>query len=288
VDTIDDATLARVYGVDSLPVVPEGAAYTELALEDEEETATFVKKGGYIGVTLETIMRDKIQEIRNIPIKLADTWYNTLADLVSGVFTVNSATGPVLATTGALFNSTAVTSAGGHTNLLTTALGYSAFSAARTAMRKQTDQPLGGGRRLVENLPRYLLVPVDLEVTALGIRNSELQPDADFDAGTVGSGAQTTNLFRNQFDVIVVPTWTDATNWALVADPMAMPAIWLIYPRGMRTPQVFSSDSETQGTMFTNDEMRFKVRLMTYRFSATYECAPVSDFRPLHKSNVAG
>jgi len=28
------------------------------------------------------------------------------------------------------------------------------------------------------------------------------------------------------------------------------------------------------------------VRMMTYRFSSTYECAPVADFRPLYKANV--
>jgi hypothetical protein len=86
--------------------------------------------------------------------------------------------------------------------------------------------------------------------------------------------------------VIVVPTWTDTNNWAAVADPNIAPAIWLIYPRGQRTPQIFTADGELGGAMFTNDELRFKVRLMTYRFSATYDCAPVSDFRPLHKSNV--
>jgi hypothetical protein len=285
VDTIDDATLARTYGVSSLSTVNEGAAYTELAMQDEEETASFVKRGNYIGVTLELLMRDKIGEIRRIPEKLANAWYNTQSDLVSAVFTTNTAAGPVLGTTGALFNNTATSSAGGHANLLTTALGYAAFGAARTAMRKQTDQPLGAGRKLLIE-PRYLLVPVDLETTALNIRNSELQPDADFDSGAVGSGAQSPNQYRGKFEVIVVPTWTDVDNWALVGDPNQYPAIWLIYPRGQRTPQIFSADGETGGAMFTNDELRFKVRLMTYRFSSTYDCAPVSDFRPLHKSNV--
>lgn len=284
VDTIDDATLARVYGVNTLSTVNEGAAYTELAMTDEEETASFVKRGNYIGVTLEAMMRDKIGEIQRIPAKLADAWYNTQSDLVSAVFTANSATGPVLTDSGALFNATATSSAGGHANLLTTALSYAAFGAARTAMRKQTDQPLGAGRRLLIQ-PRYLLVPADLEVTALAIRNSELVPEAD---GSSTTGNQTANIYRDSFEVIVVPQWTDATDWALVADKNLYPAIWLIYPRGNRTPQIFSADSETGGAMFTNDVLRFKVRLMTYRFSATYDTAPVSDFRPLHKSNVAG
>lgn len=283
VDTIDQTTLARVYGVSSLSTVPEGDAYTELSLSDEEETASFVKRGNYIGVTLETLMSDKINEIRRIPEKLANAWYNTQSDLVSAVFTANTAAGPVLSDTGALFNNTAVTTPGGHANLLTTALSHTAYAAARLAMRKQTDQPLGAGRRLLIN-PRYLLVPADLEITALDIRNSALVPEAN-GAGTTGN--QTVNNFQGTFEVIVVPPWTDTNNWALVADPAQFPSIWLIYPRGMRAPQIFSADSETGGTMFTNDEMRFKARLMTYRFSATYDTAPVSDFRGLHKSNVA-
>jgi len=277
VDTIDDATLARLYGVSTLSVVEEGAAYTELAMQDEEETAEFVKKGNYVAITMETLMRDKINFVRRIPRTLTNTWYNTLSSLVSGVFTVNSATGPVLGTTGALFNATAVGSTGGHANLLTTALSWSSFGAARTAMRKQTDQPSGNGRKLQIN-PRYLLVPEDLETTALQIRNSEQLP---------GSANNDINPYYQKFDVIVVPDWTDTNNWALVGDPRQFPAIWNIFPRGGRVPQLFTADNETQGTMFTNDTLRYKIRMLTYRFSSTYDCAPVSDFRPLHKSNVS-
>jgi hypothetical protein len=230
-------------------------------------------------------MKDKIGIVQRIPQQLANSWYNTQSDLVSAVFTTNTATGPQLADGGVLFNATGIATPGGHVNLLTTDLSYTQFGVCRTAMSKQTDQPLGAGRKLLLR-PKYLLVPTDIEVTALNIRNSELQPDADFDAGAVGSGAQTVNHYYQGFEVIVVPTWTEVDHWALVADPAIAPAIHLIYPRGQRTPQVFAADGETSGAMFTNDELRFKVRLMTYRFSSTYDCAPVSDFRPLHKSNV--
>jgi hypothetical protein len=282
VDTIDDTTLARVYGVSTLSTVNEGAAYTELPMADEEETASFVKRGNYIGITMETLMRDKINFVRRIPTVLSNTWFNTLSSLVSGVFTVNSAAGPVLSDTGALFNATAVGTAGGHANLLTTALSYAAFDAARTAMRKQTDMTLGAGRKLLLE-PKYLLVPVDLEATAYQIRNSELVPEAN-GAGTTGN--QSINRYRGQFEVITVPDWTDTNNWALMADPMQAPSIYLIFPRGQRTPQLFTADQETNGAMFTNDELRFKIRQLTYRFSSTYDCAPVADFRGLHKSNV--
>jgi hypothetical protein len=283
VDTIDDATLARVYGTDVLPTVAEGAAYTELPLEDEEETASFVKRGGYIGITLEVLMSDKINEVQRIPQGLADAWYNTQSDLVANVFTTNTAAGPALSDSGALFNATAIGTPGGHVNLLTTGLSYAEFGVVRTAMQKQTDQTLGTGRRLAgSNVPRWILVPVDLEQTALEIKNSEMVP-AQSGGATTGGQLQTRNLWAGSFDVIVVPPWTDVDNWAAVS---ALPAIHLIYPRGQRAPQIFTADSETQGAMFTNDELRFKARLMTYRFSSTYDCAPVSDFRPLHKSNV--
>jgi len=276
VDTIDQATLVRVFGLSTLSVVDEGAAYTELAWADEEETAAFVKKGNYVPITIETILRDKVNVIRSVPQRLANSWYNTLSALVAGVFTVNTATGPVLADTGALFNATAATSTGGHANLLTTALSFAAYSAARTAMLKQTDQPLGAGSKLLIE-PKFLLVPVDLESTGLQIRNSEYEP---------GTGDNDVNPFYQKVEVVKVPEWTDTNNWALVADPQMFPAIWLIFLRGRRVPELFTADSELAGSMFTNDTLRYKVRMLTYRFSSSYECAPVSDWRPLHKSNV--
>jgi len=281
-DTIDQATLVRVYGMDTLDVVNEGTAYTEMTWRDDEETADFVKKGNYVGVTLETLLNDKLQVIRRIPERLATSWYNTLSALVAAVFTTNSKAGPVLSDTGALFNATAVTSTGGHANYLTTALSFTAYGALRTAMMKQTDMYSQAGTELGKRLlirPKYLLVPVDLEQTALAIRESEEAP---------GSANWNPNTYRNEFDVIVVPEFTDATDFAAVGDPKQFPAIYLMFLRGRRVPELFTADSEIQGAMFTNDTLRYKVRLMTWRFSSTYDCAPVADWRPLHRSVVAG
>ena len=277
VDTIDQATLVRLFGVATLDVVNKGAAYTELAQNDEEETAAFVKRGNIIAVPLEDLMTDKLQYFRTIPRRLSDTWYNTLSALTSGVFTVNSATGPVLSDGGALFNATAATSAGGHANLLTTALSFTNFGTARTAQRKQTNQPLGVGRRLQIN-PAFLLVPDDLESAANQIAGSEYIP---------GSANNDINPYYKKFEPIPVPDFTDVNDWALVGDPKQFPAIWHIFPTGGRTPQLFTADDEVAGAMFTNDTIRYKCRMLTYRFSATYDCAPVGDWRPLFKQNVA-
>ena len=223
------------------------------------------------------MLRDKVNKIREIPQMLADSWYNTLSNQVATVFTTNSAAGPVLGDTGALFNSTAVSSTGGHANLLTTALSLTAYSAARTAMRKQTTGYGGGGARALI-APAYMLVPVDLEQTARTVMETEQLH---------GSANNDVNPYYKEAQVIVVPEWTDANNWALVADPRQYPAIYMLYLRGNRVPELFEAGDETSGAMFTNDELRYKVRQMSFYFSSTYTCAPVADYRPVHKSNVS-
>jgi len=283
---IDDLTVARLFGADSLDVVAKGAAYTEMTLQDEEETAAHVKQGNFVAVPIEDLLADKIDYFRSLPARLSDAWYNTLSDKVAAVFTTNTAAGPVLSDTGALFNSTAVTTAGGHANLLTTALAWSAFDTVITAMYNQTARTLGTGRKLVDMGPFTILVPNALRATANKIRNSELQPEAD-GAGTVGN--QSANEYGpggDQPNVVVVPDWTDADNWAVMARYRGASPIKLAFPRGMMTPTIFTADSELAGTMFTNDTIRYKLRMMTYRFSATYDVAPVADWRLLHKSNV--
>ena len=285
VDTLDDATLVRVHGMNNLSGLSEGQTYTELDWEDAEEVASYKKRGNYVGITLETFLQDKLNVLRTIPMRLSNSWYNTVSALVSAVFTVNTHAGPVLSDTGALFNNTALTTGGGHANLLTGGLSYAEFLTIRTAMKKQRDQPLGVGRKLVDNRPKFLLIPVDILGIAEQIRDSELVPTQS-GAATAGGEFQTRNSVRGSFEIIEVPDWTDVNNYAMVADPVRYPAIWLIWLRGRRTPELFSSDDERSGAMFSNDTIRMKIRMFGFRYSSAYDCAPVSDWRSLHKSNV--
>ena len=54
-------------GVGELPTVAEGAAYTEMTWDDQTETASFVKKGGYLGITLEAIDKDETRKLQAAP-----------------------------------------------------------------------------------------------------------------------------------------------------------------------------------------------------------------------------
>lgn len=275
-DTLQQITGTLVGTVGDLPEVAERGEYQELVVGDSPETADWKKYGGYIPLTLELIDRDETRKLKAYPRELAAAGLRKISSLVSVIFTANSGIGPALADTGALFNATAVTTAGGHKNLLTAALSATEWDAACTAVY---NQPLliknaagvyGTGARMAVN-PRYLLVPRQLQLAAMKILYPSLENAANI---------YSENMQRGQpGDVVTVPEWTDATNWAAVCDPRIAPAIFIGERFGIM-PEIFLAGDELSPAVFTHDEHRLKVR----HFLAVW----VNDFRPLHKSNVAG
>lgn len=274
-DTLNQVTGILVGTVGLLPVVNEGAAYTELAVGDSPEATNFVKYGGYIPLTLELIDRDDTRKLRQYPRELAKAGMRRISSLVAGVFTTNGGAGPVMADTGNLFNATAVTTPGGHANLTTAALNATNWEVVKQAIYKQ---PMliknaggfyGAGPAMAVN-PRYLLVPKDLELAAMKV----LYGEYDATASVIGSNLQRQRLG----DVVVVPEWTDVNDWAAAVDPRLVPGI-IVGERFGLLPEIFIAGDEQSPAVFTNDEHRLKVR----HFVAVL----VQDFRPLHKANVA-
>ena len=265
--TMDQITWMTLGGFGDLPTVAEGAAYTEMTWEDDENTADFVKKGGYIGVTMEMIDRDRVAAVRAIPRKLGLAAWRTVSTLVSNLFTDNAGIGPTLTDTGALFNATAQTTAGGHANLLTTALSLDAWDAVIQAMYASTEQTSLKPQGI---RPSYCLVPIELEKTALTIFGSPQIP---------GSANNDVNVrMMPQDRVITVPEWTDANNWAAAASPAEAQGVCIGFRFG-REPELFVADDALTGSMFTNDEMRIKARFVV--------AVGIGNYRGLHKSNVA-
>lgn len=275
-NSLQSITGTLVGTVGSLPAVAEGAEYTELAVGDSPETASFTKYGGYIPLTLELIDRDETRKLAAYPRELAIAGLRKVSELVAAIFTANSGVGPTMADTGALFNATAVTTAGGHANLLTTALAAAQWEIVSTAVYnqpqlvKQAAGYYGTGPKMGIN-PRYLLVPRALQLTARKILYPSLENLANITSENQQQGSPG--------DVITVPEWTDATDWAAVVDPALVPGIFVGERFGIM-PEIFIAGDENSPAVFTNDEHRMKVR----HFLAVW----VNDFRPLHKSNVAG
>ncbi len=126
-NSLHDITGTLIGTVGDLPAVAEGASYTELQVGDSPETASFTKYGGYIPLTLELIDRDETRKLRAYARELATAGMRKISKLVAQIFTANGGVGPTMADGGALFNATAVTTAGGHANLGTSALSADAW-----------------------------------------------------------------------------------------------------------------------------------------------------------------
>jgi len=119
--------------------------------------------------------------------------------------------------------------------------------------------------------PKYCLVPRALQAQADSLFN---RPFDNPVATPPSSGART---YGGSVEVLVVPEWTDATDWAAAADPAIVPGICIGERFGLM-PEIFIAGDEKDPAMFSNDEARLKVR--------HYVAVGVCDFRPLHKSNV--
>ncbi|MHB9032342.1 MAG: phage major capsid protein [Anaerolineae bacterium] len=210
-------------------------------------------------LTIEMIDKDDVGAVRALPRKLAYAAQRTLSAAVAAVFTANAGVGPTLTDTKALFHAD-------HANLGTAALADTSWWAAVTAMFTQGELH-SGVRQGVR--PRYCLVPVELEKTALGIFTSDFPP---------GAVTYEQNMLRNAANVITVPEFSDANDWAAAADPGDLAGVCIGYRYG-RAPEVFVADGELMGAMFTNDELRIKVRFVY--------AVGVADYRALYKANVA-
>lgn len=272
--SLHDITGTLIGTVGDLPAVAEGGNYTELAIGDSPETASFTKYGGYIPLTLELIDRDETRKLRSYARELATAGMRKISKLVAAIFSSNGGVGPTMADTGALFNVTAVTTAGGHANLGTSALSANAWDAACRAVYKQpmliknSAALRGTGPALAIN-PKFILIPRALQKTAMELCTGALVRE---------SGYVYDNVLKGSAVPVVVPDWSDDSDWAAVCDPRVVPAIFVGERFGL-APEIFVAGDELSPSVFSNDEHRLKVR--------HYLAVWVNDFRPLYKSNVA-
>lgn len=243
----------RFGGYGDLPTVLEKGAYNPLTSPgDEKATYAAGKKGGTESITLEMIKNDDVGSIRQVPVKMARAAKRTLAKFVLDFLRTN----PAIYDGKALFHV-------GHGNLGTAALSAAAIAAARLAMLKQTEM---SGNDPIGINPRNLWIPPDLEETAVNLLNRNTNLDKTF--------VQTLSP-----NIIPVWYWTDASDWCMTADTMDIPFIELGFMDGSQEPEIFTQDSPTVGSLFSNDTITYKIRHIYG--------AGVLDYRGAYKAVVA-
>lgn len=226
----------------SLATVAENAAYANLAWGDGKETYTPSKRGALVYVTLETIINDDLRAVQRIPTKLARAAALTINEFVAGLFTANGGAGPAMADGFNVFDAT-----NHQGNSRSEALSSAGLQNSLLVMAKFSNS---AGKRLGLQ-GRYLLVPPDLEFTARVLTQSVQVP---------GSANNDANVLRGLVEPLVVPQFTDTNNWYLVADPVAIEGLEIGFLNGREEPELLVQDSPTEGSVFTNDAITWKVR----------------------------
>lgn len=254
----------RMGGYGTLPEVPEQGTYQPLTSPtDEQATFQIKKRGGLEDLTMEMIANDDIGALKKIPIKLGRAAVLTLYRTIFDILRLN----PTIYDTKTLFHAD-------HANTDTKVLSSDNLMLVRKAMQKQ--QPYGQSDEFLGmmNVPARLVIPPDLEDVAFQLLKSAVEVISNKDA-TVP------NIHSTYLKgYIVVPYWTDATDWVAVADPAMINTIEVGFYQGKQDPELFVQDQPNVGSVFTADKITYKIRHI-WGFA-------VLDYRGFYKNVAAG
>lgn len=239
----------------ALKPVLEGGGVNYAALSDSGQAWSLGRYNGGVAITFVALVNDDLSAFARLPALAAAAAARLENDLVYKVLLAN---GTMTETGGALFNATAITTAGGHANLAsgsTSDLTYDADGiAAMGVLEKYINNmraPVAAGPGLGSPMRlrgKYLLVPSTVATVARQLFSSEMVP------GT----PSVVNVFRGQYDVIVEPslnlgvtigdtaTSGSDTAYYLIAD--GIDTVHWGYLRGENGPTISSmADFDTDG-----------------------------------------
>ncbi len=167
--SLHDMAWLQFGGIGDLPVVADGAAYSELSVDDSKESDAFTKYGGYVGITEKVLRNSDVAKIQAIPRALVVAAVQTRSAKIAAIFTTASGTGPTLDQ-----DSTVLFHAN-HGNLATTAFSFAAWKAARIECAKaRRAHQLQAHRLLPQVLPRTRSTSTTTPSTSLAMAPAQV------------------------------------------------------------------------------------------------------------------
>ncbi|MEY2689929.1 MAG: hypothetical protein RL375_4129 [Pseudomonadota bacterium] len=256
-------SVVNLAGAPDLLQTNEHGEFKYGAMTDGKETYSMLTYGRIVSFTRQALINDDLRGFD----RMVGAFGNSAARLenrtVYGILTANAN----LSDGGALFNATAVTSAGGHANLTSTgtAISIDSLGVGRTLMRLQ--KGLQGEELNIA--PAYLIVPATKEHLAYQFTSSNYVPAT---AGAV-------NEFRGGGRTAVEPVVealldaNSTTAWYLAANTGAVDTVEYCFLDGAEGPVIES-------------EVGFEVDGISYKCREDF-AAKAIDFRGLYKNNGA-
>lgn len=230
-----EATRVALSEAGDLELVPEGSQFKAMTFKEASARTKVATYGKLFSLTRQAIINDDLGMFSAIA-----TRFGSAAKRLVNKMVYAQLTGDVVMDDGVeLFHSK-------HGNVASTgeALSVKAIAKAVTAMRRQ--KGIQGTAKL-NIMPKYLIVPPELEVVAYQLMNSTA------DVAGVNSGVF--NPYKGRFTVIADAEITDPDAWYLVADAIQHDTIETTFLNGVEAPRL----ETRQG--FDVDGIEYKVAL---------------------------
>lgn len=275
----DDITIE---GSTNLAILPRGGTATDATIADSKETYSIARFAKKFSVDEQDIINDRLGALMKLPREMGNAARRLRPDLVYSLLLAN----PTMVDTGELFNSTAVTTAGGHANLTTAVLGSTGMIAAINAMAAYRT----ADKAVLNIKPRFLIVPAALQWTAKELLTSTAQAYTAAAASATPSQYYTINILNGVVETLIVDDRIGATGcWNPTTQTTVAGAAtkWFLAaggPRGVRV--VYRRGTNRQPTMrsYTLDKGQWG---LGWDINMDIGAAAV-DYRGLHYSTGTG
>lgn len=243
VDDFKNINRIRFSESPDLEHVPENTKYKEGVMTDSKESYRVEKFGKMFSVTWETVVNDDLDAISRVPAMHGNAARRTQNKKAYEVLTSN----PTMGDGVALFGAHA---SGSNTTGAAAAPSVTTLNAAFLAMRKQTGL---NSDAILNVVPRYLIVPVAYEATALELVNS-----ISYNAANNNEGVKNIYGVGGPRNVTVIgePVLDAASSvvWYMAADPGQIDTVEISFLSGEESP-VLESEWD-----FDKDCYKYKIR----------------------------
>ena len=212
-----DATRYRLSEADELEKVSESGEFKDSKITEASAKTNIATYGRTFGISRVAIINDDMNALNQIPSKYGAAARRMINRLVYKTLTDN----PMIEKA-ALFHAD-------HKNLGTGVINIENLGKAKAAMAKQKNI---GGKESLNIQPAFLIVPVDLEITAAQLISSVVDPSKN---------NATPNPFANKLSVVSDPTLEEVDPWYMAAAPGMCPSIEVTYLNGVEQPTMEST-----------------------------------------------
>lgn len=212
-----DATRYRLSEAEVLEKMTEQGEFKNSTVSEASVKTSIATYGRSFSITRQALINDDLGALNQIPAKYGAAARRMVNQMVYKIIKDN-----ISIEKAALFHNS-------HSNLGSGALSIKSLGAAKAAMAKQTNV---GGKERLNIQPAYLIVPVELEVDAVQLISSVVDPT---------KANATPNPFANKLTVVSDPELEDATAWYLASAPGMCPTIEVTTLNGHDTPVMESA-----------------------------------------------